>query len=209
MIYYAGIPIFPVYFQRGRTASVRSETLLDRRKSLQVRRSSVGVSVHALTWLLCRQSQLWVQVRAVVSIYSAFVLLSSSTDPVQTDTCGQNNNRTTGTSRQRAPHSGWVQAGSECKQEVSTNRKWVQTSTPWCASSTVLPLLCPTKVYIIYDRFYISSVHSYCFQPCSHGWTSVYFRGAMRVQILILLFFWLFPCSWPSLCSGFFLFLSC
>lgn len=53
--------------------------------------AALDVSLHFLTWLLCRQSQLWVQVRTVVSIYSAFVLLSASTDPVQTNTCGQMN----------------------------------------------------------------------------------------------------------------------
>lgn len=53
--------------------------------------ATLDVSLHSLTWLLCRQGQLWVQVWTVVSIYSAFVLLSASTDPVQTNTCGQRN----------------------------------------------------------------------------------------------------------------------
>lgn len=50
---------------------------------------SLGASVRALTWLLGRQSQLWVQVGTVVRIYPAFILLSSATNPVQTYTWKQ------------------------------------------------------------------------------------------------------------------------
>lgn len=46
----------------------------------------VRVSVCALTWLLGRQSQLRVQVRAVVGVYPAFVFLPPAADPVQTNT---------------------------------------------------------------------------------------------------------------------------
>lgn len=53
---------------------------------LSKRKSAVCVSVGALTWLLGGQSQLWVQVRAVVGIYPAFVFLSPAADPVQTNT---------------------------------------------------------------------------------------------------------------------------
>lgn len=48
-----------------------------------------GVSVCALTRLLGRQSQLWVQVWTVVRIYPAFILLSPTANPVQTNTCKQ------------------------------------------------------------------------------------------------------------------------
>lgn len=54
-----------------------------KRKSVCV---CVCMSVGALTWLLGGQSQLWVQVRAVVGIYPAFVFLSPAADPVQTNT---------------------------------------------------------------------------------------------------------------------------
>lgn len=43
--------------------------------------------VCVLTWLLGRQSQLRVQVWTVVRIYPTFILLSPTTNPVQTDTC--------------------------------------------------------------------------------------------------------------------------
>lgn len=50
---------------------------------------SVCVCVCALTWLLRGQGQLWVQVRTVVCIYPAFILLSATTDPVQTNAFGK------------------------------------------------------------------------------------------------------------------------
>lgn len=49
----------------------------------------ICVIMWALTWLLGRQSQLWVQVWTVVRIYPAFILLSSTTNPVQTYTWKQ------------------------------------------------------------------------------------------------------------------------
>lgn len=47
-----------------------------------------GTSV-VLTWLFGWLHQLRVQVRAVLSIYSAFVLLSAPTHSVETYPCGQ------------------------------------------------------------------------------------------------------------------------
>ena len=55
--------------------------------------ATLDVSVCALTWLLCRQSQLWIQVWTVVGVYSAFVFLSAATNPVQTNTCEQKNKK--------------------------------------------------------------------------------------------------------------------
>lgn len=54
---------------------------------LFVVRACFFLHVCFLTWLLGGQSQLWIQVRAVVCIYPAFVLLSSTANPVQTNTC--------------------------------------------------------------------------------------------------------------------------
>lgn len=91
--------------------------------------ATLDVSLHSLTWLLCRQSQLWVQVWTVVSIYSALVLLSSSTDPVQTNTCGQRNKD--------------VKTKSTT-QEVSVNSS--ETRTHWCPNSNVLPCFTPKSI---------------------------------------------------------------
>lgn len=133
-----------------------------------------NVSFHSLTWLLCRQSQLWVQVWTVVSIYSAFVLLSASTDPVQTNTCGQRNKdvKTKSTTQE-------VSAITQLKQ----TRDGVQ-----------IPLYCifftPESIirYLGQILPYILFILSYCLQTCSYGWTSVNFRGFIRVQNLMVLF---------------------
>lgn len=72
-----------------------------------------------LTWLLGRQSQLWVQVWTVVRIYPAFVLLSSTANPVQTDTCKR---------RQRdevSIHEAW----HLLKHKARRHKRWVERNT--------------------------------------------------------------------------------
>lgn len=142
---------------------------------------TVDVSVHALTWLLCRQSQLRIQVWTVVGVYSAFVLLSAATNPVQTNAWEQ----------KKKKHEN--DTGSEYNHETKQALTGVHTAL----------FLYECLRSHIYGRYYIS-----VFSLAGIGRLLFICGTAIWEQKLILVF-WLFPCFWHRLCCCFFLFLSC